>query len=229
MDIEWAKDGITNELFIIQARPETVHSQKNPLIVKEYKIINKGKAITQGDAIGSKVATGIARILKSPDESDKLQPGEIVVTDLTSPDWDPILKNAAAIITNKGGRTSHASIVARELGVPAIVGCGDATEKITDGEMITVSCCEGETGFVYKGKLEFKETELDFSNIKKPETTEVMMIVGDPDKAFKLSFYPNDGVGLMRLEFIITHTIQIHPMALVKFNELKDASVKTEN
>jgi len=226
MDIEWAKDGITNELFIIQARPETVHSQRNPLIVKEYKIITKGKAITQGEAIGSKVAAGIARILKSPDESDKLRPGEIVVTDLTSPDWDPILKNAAAITTNKGGRTSHASIVARELGVPAIVGCGDATEKITDGEMITVSCCEGETGFVYKGKLDFKETELDFTNIKKPETTEVMMIVGDPDKAFKLSFYPNDGVGLMRLEFIITNTVQIHPMALVKFNELTDESVK---
>ena len=226
MDIEWAKDGITNEIFIIQARPETVHSQRNPLIVKEYKILNKGKALTEGEAIGSKVATGVARILQSPEESNKLQPGEIVVTDLTSPDWDPILKNAAAIITNKGGRTSHASIVARELGVPAIVGCGNATEKIIDGEMITVSCCEGETGFVYKGKLDFKETELDFSNIKKPETTEVMLIVGDPDKAFKLSFYPNDGVGLMRIEFIITHTVQIHPMALVKFAELKDASVK---
>ena len=226
MDIEWAKDGITNQLFIIQARPETVHSQKNPLIVKEYKILNKGKVLTQGEAIGSKVAAGIARILQSPDESNKLNPGEIVITDLTSPDWDPILKNAAAIITNKGGRTSHASIVARELGVPAIVGCGDATEKIIDGEMITVSCCDGETGFVYHGKLDYKETELDFSNIKKPETTEVMMIVGDPDKAFKLSFYPNDGVGLMRIEFIITNTVQIHPMALVKFNELKDASVK---
>ena len=226
MDIEWAKDGITNEIFIIQARPETVHSQRNPLLVKEYKLLNKGEAITQGEAIGSKIATGIARILQSPEESDKLQPGEIVVTDLTSPDWDPILKNAAAIITNKGGRTSHASIVARELDVPAIVGCGNATEKITDGEMITVSCCEGKTGFVYKGKLNFKETELDFSNIKKPETTEVMLIAGDPDKAFKLSFYPNDGVGLMRIEFIITHAIQIHPMALVKFNELKDAAVK---
>ena len=188
--------------------------------------MNKGEAITQGEAIGSKITTGIARILQSPEESDKLQPGEIIVTDLTSPDWDPILKNTAAIITNKGGRTSHASIVARELGVPAIVGCGNATEKITDGEMITVSCCEGKTGFVYKGKLNFKETELDFSNIKKPETTEVMLIAGDPDKAFKLSFYPNDGVGLMRIEFIITHAIQIHPMALVKFNELKDAAVK---
>ncbi len=226
MDIEWAKDGITNNLFIIQARPETVHSQRNPLLVKEYKLLDKGEAITQGEAIGSKIATGIGRILQSPEESEKLQPGEIVVTDLTSPDWDPILKNAIAIITNKGGRTSHASIVARELGVPAIVGCGDATDKIIDGEMITVSCCEGETGFVYKGKLNFKETELDFSNIKKPETIEVMLIVGDPDKAFKLSFYPNDGVGLMRIEFIITHAIQIHPMALVKFSELKDPAVK---
>jgi pyruvate, water dikinase len=226
MDIEWAKDGITNEIFIIQARPETVHSQKNPLLVKEYQLINKGEAITQGDAIGSKIATGIARILQSPNESNKLQAGEIVVTDLTSPDWDPILKNAAAIITNKGGRTSHASIVARELGVPAIVGCGNATQKITDGAIITVSCCEGKTGFVYKEKLAYKETALDFSRIKKPETTEVMLIAGDPDKAFQLSFYPNDGVGLMRIEFIITHAIQIHPMALVKFNQLKDAAVK---
>ncbi|MDP4285191.1 MAG: phosphoenolpyruvate synthase [Bacteroidota bacterium] len=226
MDIEWAKDGITRELFIIQARPETVHSQKNPLLVKEYALMDKGERLTSGEAIGSKVVTGIARILKSPEESNKLQPGEIVVTDLTSPDWDPILKNATGIITNKGGRTSHASIVARELGVPAIVGCGDATKKITDGETITVSCCEGKTGFVYKGKLTFKETELDFSNIKKPETTEVMLIAGDPDKAFKLSFYPNDGIGLLRMEFIITHSIQIHPMALVRFDELKDEAVK---
>jgi pyruvate,water dikinase len=226
MDLEWAKDGYTNEIFIIQARPETVHSQKNPLLVTEYKLLNKGQAIAEGEAIGSKVATGIARILHSPEESDKLNKGEIVVTEVTSPDWDPVLKKAAAIITNKGGRTSHASIVARELGVPAIVGCDEATTKIADGEMITVSCCEGETGFVYKGKLVFKEMTLDFSNIKKPETTEVMMIVGDPDKAFKLSFYPNDGVGLMRIEFIITHSVQIHPMALIKFNELKDAAVK---
>ncbi len=226
MDLEWAKDGITNEIFIIQARPETVHSQKNPLVIKEYQLLNKGNSLVEGEAIGSKIATGIARILQSPQEAGKLNPGEIVVTDLTSPDWDPILKNAAAIITNKGGRTSHASIVARELGVPAVVGCGNATEKITDGEMITVSCCEGKTGFIYEGKLNFKETELDFSKIKKPEGTEVMLIAGDPDKAFALSFYPNDGVGLMRIEFIITHAIQIHPMALVKYKELKDDTAK---
>ena len=226
MDIEWAKDGITNEIFIIQARPETVHSQKNPLLVKEYKLSDKGIVLVKGEAIGSKITTGVARFLQSPDEADKLQPGEIIVTDTTSPDWDPILQKASAIITDKGGRTSHASIVAREMGVPAIVGCGDATRTIADGEMITVSCSEGKTGFVYRGKLNFKVTDIDFSNITKPETTEVMLIVGDPDKAFKLSFYPNDGVGLMRIEFIITHSVQIHPMALVKFDKLKDAAVK---
>ena len=226
MDIEWAKDGISNEIFIIQARPETVHSQKNPLLVREYSLINKGKVIVQGEAIGSKAATGIARVLESPKDSHKLKTGEIVVTDLTSPDWDPILKNASAIITNKGGRTSHASIVARELGVPAIVGCGDATKEIADGQMITVSCCEGKTGFVYEGRSDFRETQFDLSKVTKPGKTKVMLIVGDPDKAFKLSFYPNDGVGLMRIEFIITHAIAIHPMALVRFKDLKDASVK---
>jgi pyruvate,water dikinase len=226
MDIEWAKDGITNEIFIIQARPETVHSRKNPLMVKEYTLPEKGIVLARGEAIGSKITTGVARILHSTDEAYKLQPGEIIVTDTTSPDWDPLLQKASAIITNKGGRTSHASIVARELGVPAIVGCGDATAKINDGEMITVSCGEGKTGIVYTGKLNFNITELDFSSIKKPETTEVMLIVGDPGRAFELSFYPNDGVGLMRIEFIITHSVQIHPMALVKFNELKDATVK---
>jgi pyruvate,water dikinase len=226
MDLEWAKDGMTNEMFIIQARPETVQSRRNPLFVKEYRLLDKGIVVLQGEAVGSKITTGVARILKSPEEADKLQAGEIIVTDTTSPDWDPILQKAAAIITNKGGRTSHASIVAREMGVPAIVGCGDATSKIEDGEMITVSCSGGKSGFVYKGKLNFTVTEIDFSNITKPETTEVMLIVGDPDKAFEFSFYPNDGVGLMRIEFMITHSVQIHPMALVKFNELKDAVVK---
>ena len=226
MDIEWAKDGNTNEIFIIQARPETVHSQKDPFKFKEFKLLKKGETVTKGNAIGSKTTCGIARILYSPDDANKLKSGEIIITDLTSPDWDPILKNTIAIITNKGGRTSHASIVAREIGIPAIVGCGDATEKIKDGDLITVSCSEGRTGFVYKGKLDFEETDIDFSDIKKPESTEVMLIAGDPDKAFGLSFYPNDGVGLMRIEFIITHSVQIHPMALVKFNELKDEAVK---
>ena len=231
MDIEWAKDGFTNEIFIIQARPETVHSRKNPKIVKEYRLLPAvggahARVLAQGSAIGSKVAIGVARILASPDDGDKLKKGEIIVTDMTSPDWDPILKKAAAIVTNKGGRTSHASIVARELGVPAVVGCGDASGAIRDGEQITVSCCEGEMGHIYAGALPFEETELDFTNIHTPKATKAMLIVADPDKAFELSFYPNDGVGLMRMEFIINHAIQVHPMALVQFDQLKDAADK---
>jgi pyruvate, water dikinase len=226
MDIEWAKDGITGRLFIIQARPETVQSARNTQMASEYRLLKKAEPLATGQAIGSKVAFGKARILFSPKEGDQLQPGEIVVTDLTSPDWDPILKNATAIVTNKGGRTSHASIVARELGVPAVVGCTNATEKIKDGEFITVSCCEGKTGMIYQGEIPFEILETDFSAVKKPKETEVMLIVGDPDQAFKLSFYPNDGVGLMRLEFIITHFIQVHPMALVRFDLLEDKTVK---
>ncbi|HVZ97869.1 MAG TPA: phosphoenolpyruvate synthase [Chitinophagaceae bacterium] len=226
MDIEWAKDGLTNELFIIQARPETVHSQRNPAIIEQYEIKQKGTVLTSGNAIGEKVATGIARILHSPDDASALNEGEIVVTDITTPDWDPVLKKSAAIITNKGGRTSHASIVAREQGVPAIVGCNNATTAIQDGQQITVSCCEGSTGYVYEGKLSFVKNEIDISRIEKPQSTEVMLILADPDKAFQLSFYPNDGVGLMRMEFIITHFIQAHPMALVNFDALKDGEAK---
>lgn len=226
MDIEWAKDGLTDEIFIIQARPETVHSQKNPMVIKEYKLLERGKVLVQGEAVGSKITTGIARVLHSPHQAGLLKSGEIIIADTTSPDWDPVLQKSSGLITNKGGRTSHAAIVARELGVPAIVGCVDATTKIKDGELITISCSEGKTGIVYEGELNFSITEHDFSNMEKPEKTEVMMIVGDPDNAYELSFYPNDGVGLMRIEFIISHSIQIHPMALVKFNELKDSSVK---
>jgi pyruvate,water dikinase len=226
MDIEWAKDGITNELFILQARPETVHTRRNPLLVKEFSLLTKGPVLAQGEAIGSKITSGIARVLQSSADSSKLAPGEIIVTDLTSPDWDPILKKAGAIITNKGGRTSHASIVARELDVPAVVGCGNATENIKDGQLITICCAEGKTGIIYDGKLKYTEIEHNFSLIQKPQSTEVMLIVGDPDRAFSLSFYPNDGVGLMRIEFIITHFIQIHPMALVNFSTLEDEDVK---
>jgi pyruvate, water dikinase len=228
MDIEWAKDGLTGELFIVQARPETVQSRKNPFLVKEYDLKQKGECLTKGEAVGEHIIAGRARILSSPENAGNLQDGEIIITDITSPDWDPVLKKAAAIITNKGGRTSHASIVARELGVPAIVGTGDATEKIKDGETISVSCCEGKTGFVYRGKVDWTERELDLSNTSLPEHTRPMLIIADPDKAFELSFYPNKGVGLMRMEFIITHFIGIHPMALVKFNELKDPALKKE-
>ena len=226
MDIEWAKDGLTGELFIIQARPETVHSRKNHFIVNEYTLLQKGELLANGEAIGTKLVTGVARILQSPDQADSLQDGEIIVTDLTSPDWDPVLKRSAAIVTNKGGRTSHAAIVARELGVPAIVGTGNATAVISDGELITVSCCEGREGAIYKGNVDYALRELDLSMVKKPENTKVMLIVGDPEKAFELSFYPNDGVGLMRIEFIINHYIQAHPMALINFETLKDKEEK---
>jgi pyruvate, water dikinase len=228
MDIEWAKDGETNELFILQARPETVHSQRKATIFKEYKLLERGKVLVEGDAIGSKIVSGIARVFASPEEANRLKKGEIIVTDMTSPDWDPILKKCSAIVTNKGGRTSHAAIVARELGVAAIVGAEGATKKIKDGDLITVSCGESKTGFVYAGALKFEEKSVDFSDFKMPEQTHPMLIIADPDQAFKWSFYPNNGVGLMRMELIITHFIQIHPMALVKFDELKTPSVKKQ-
>lgn len=224
MDVEWAKDGETQQLFITQARPETVHQDKNQQVHLEYRLKGKGELLTTGSAIGSQIATGVARLLHSPIEGQKLKEGEILVTENTSPDWDPLLKRSGAVITNRGGRTSHAAIVARELGVPAVVGTNDATKKIKNGQEITVSC-EGKTGFVYNGKLEFKKTEIDFSKISLPKT-EVKFILSDPDRAFQLSFFPNNGVGLLRMEFIITHLIKIHPMALLKFSEIKDAGIR---
>lgn len=228
MDIEWAKDGITGEIFIIQARPETVQSRNNPYLLTEYSIVTKSNVLCKGQAVGASIAAGPARILQSPAEAGNIKEGDIIVTDITSPDWDPVLKKAGAIITNKGGRTSHASIVARELGVPAVVGTGCATESITEGQLITVSAAEGKEGLVYEGKLTWKEKATDCSHVIMPRYTDVMMIIADPDKAFKLSFYPNNGVGLMRIEFIITHAVQAHPMALVKFNELKDLDAKAK-
>lgn len=222
MDIEWAKDGVSGKIFIVQARPETVHSRQSPYLQKIFALQEKTTPIATGNAVGEKIATGIARVVASPEESEKIQAGEIVVTDITSPDWDPVLKKSAAIVTNKGGRTSHASIVARELGVPAVVGTGNATTVIKDGDVITVSCAEGKTGFIYNGKLNYTTRDIDFRKITKPASTQVMLIVGDPDQAFKLSFYPNDGVGLMRLEFIITHSVQIHPMALIRPAQITD-------
>lgn len=227
MDIEWAKDGITNELFIIQARPETVHQITNKNIFFEYKLLERSEILAEGNAVGSKIIVSTARILKTPSEADKLQNGEIIVTNTITPDWDPILKKSGGIITNKGGRTSHASIVARELGVPAVVGCGNATETIADGHVITISCAEGKTGYIYKGNLPFQKKEIDFSTIKMPKT-EMKLILADPEKAFQLAAYPNNGVGLLRMEFIITHIVKIHPMALIKFNELKDEFAKKE-
>ncbi|MBP6730769.1 MAG: phosphoenolpyruvate synthase [Chitinophagales bacterium] len=227
MDIEWAKDGNSGQIFILQARPETVHSKKDPYVINEYLMQDKGKLLVQGSAIGSKVSSGIARIINSPAEADRLQQGEVLVTDITNPDWDPILKRASAIITNKGGRTSHAAIVAREMGTNAIVGTIDATQKIKDGDAVTVSCAQGKNGVVYEGLLTWQERQINFRDIKMPETAP-MLILGDPDKAFKYSFYPNCGIGLMRLEFIINSAIRIHPMALVKFDALTDKKVRQE-
>ncbi len=226
MDIEWAKDGQTNELFIVQARPETVQSANtNKLKINTYTLLEKGKELTRGMGLGDKIAAGKARILHSPKESDKLQKGEILVTERTDPDWDPIMKRAAGIITDQGGRTSHAAIVAREVGVAAIVGSLNATKVIKDGQEVTISCADGDTGIIYDGRLKWEEKEIDISSLRKPKT-HPMLILADPDQAFKLSFYPSAGVGLMRLEFVINNSIQIHPMALKRFDRLKDVSVK---
>ncbi|WNH13102.1 phosphoenolpyruvate synthase [Thalassobellus suaedae] len=227
MDIEWAKDGITNTLFITQARPETVHQMRDKNIHIEYKLLEKGTILSQGNAVGSKIKVGKACFLKSPKNAGSLAPNTIIVTDTITPDWDPLLKQVTGIVTNKGGRTSHAAIVARELGVPAIVGCRNATTTITNGETITISCSQGKTGYIYQGELAFKEEKIDFSNIKMP-ATEVKMILADPENAFSLSFYPNNGVGLLRMEFIITHNVKVHPMALVNFDQVKNTSVKKE-
>jgi len=222
MDFEWAKDGINHQLYIIQARPETVHSREKKLQLKSCRLTEKGEVIASGEAIGSMIAAGVARVLSSPAEAGKLRPGDILVTGATSPDWDPILKKVAGIVTNKGGRTSHAAIIARELGVAAIVGVENATNEINDGELITISCAEGKTGNVYRGRLNWKETITDIGNITLPDSPKAQLIVGEPEKAFQLSFYPNQGVGLMRLEFIITNYVKVHPMALVKFDQVTD-------
>jgi len=228
MDIEWAKDGETNEIFIVQARPETVHSQnENKSQFKEYQIKEKGKLICQGIGLGNRITSGIARLLDSPKDINKLNVGEILVTGRTDPDWDPILKKAAGIITDQGGRTSHAAIVAREVGAVAIVGSGNATKTIKDGQLVTISTAEGDTGFVYEGKGTWDEQEIDTSKIEMPKT-KIMLILADPDKAFRYSLFPNNGVGLMRMEFIINNSIRIHPMALHNFDQLKDKAVIKE-
>lgn len=228
MDIEWAKDGDSGKLYIVQARPETVHSKatKQRLAsVRTYQISAKGKKLAEGIALGEQVAFGKARLLRSPQEAHLLQEGEVLVTDITNPDWDPIMKRAAAIVTNKGGRTSHAAIVARELGTVAVVGCGNATDKIHDGDMVTVCCAEGKTGFIYAGKADWTVTEKDISNLKMPQTAP-MLILGDPSLAFQQSFLPNRGVGLLRMEFLITHHIKVHPLALTRFEEITNIGVR---
>lgn len=227
MDIEWAKDGFNGELYIVQARPETVHAKPEKQVHKLFKLSEKSRMITSGIALGDKIAAGKARILNNPLEGDQLQKGEILVTDITNPDWDPVLKKAAAIITNKGGRTSHAAIVARELGTVAVVGTGNATQTIKTGDPITVSCVEGKDGHVYEGILKWTVEEQDFSGLKLPKTA-AMFILADPDRAFELSKYPNKGVGLLRLEFAISNSIRIHPLALCEPERIEDSAIREE-
>lgn len=227
MDIEFALDGRTNELYIIQARPETVQSLKNWQVIEKYRLLKKGKIIISGQSVGSKIGAGVANRMMSVNDINKFKPGQVLVTDMTDPDWEPIMKIASAIVTDKGGRTCHAAIVSRELGIPCVVGTEKASVKIKTGQPVTVDCAGGEEGFVYEGKLNFKVDKTDIKNLKKPKT-KIMMNIAEPDMAFSNSFLPNDGVGLARLEFIINNYIKIHPLALINYNKLTDKTVKAQ-
>lgn len=221
MDIEWAKDGITGELFILQARPETVHAQKGENFIETYELTGgHGAPLTSGVAVGQKIGSGTAHVLLDPSKLNTFKEGEILITTMTDPAWEPIMKRASAIVTERGGRTCHSAIISRELGIPCIVGTGDATEKVRNGTDVTVSCAEGDVGNIYYGKVDFKLTKHKITDTVRPKT-QIMMNVGDPDHAFAVSRLPNDGVGLARLEFIINNHIGIHPMALVNYPNLK--------
>ena len=221
MDMEWAKDGVDGELYMVQARPETVASQRKGSVLEEYHLLDQATAVTQGRAVGARIASGQARVIKGVDQLTEFQPGEVLVSDTTTPDWEPVMKTAAAIVTNRGGRTCHAAIIARELGIPAVVGCADATETIQAGDSITISCAEGDVGRVYPGKLRFEIQETDLSSLKRPKT-EIMINLGNPELAFKTAQLPNDGVGLARMEFIINEYIKAHPMALLHPERVED-------
>lgn len=227
MDIEWAKDGVTGELFIVQARPETVHALQSQQGIETFSLQERSNILVEGKSVGGKISAGVARVIRDAAQIHELEPGEVLVTDMTDPDWEPIMKIAAGIITNRGGRTCHAAIISRELGVPAIVGTRTATSAIETGQMVTVSCAEGEVGYVYEGSLAFSSECLDVCSLERPKT-QIMMNVASPDRAFAFSALPNDGVGLARLEFIITNSIGIHPNALLNFDRLKDKALKRE-
>ena len=222
MDIEWAKDGNTNDLFIVQARPETVHSQKNIATLETYVLEEKSNVIAQGEAVGSKIGQGHVNVIESAANIAQFNEGEVLVTDMTDPDWEPIMKIAGAIVTNKGGRTCHAAIISRELGIPCVIGAGDATSRLSNGQQVTVDCSEG-TGNIYDGLLRYRVDKVELETI--PETkTKIMMNVGTPEKAFQQAQLPNDGVGLAREEFIINSHIGIHPLALLEYEKLKQLS-----
>jgi len=227
MDIEWAKDGETGELFIVQARPETVHAKRKKLAIKEYSFEPRESPLLTGKSVGQGIVSGRVTIVKSLADGYKVQKGDIIVADITNPDWNALLRKAICIVTNKGGRTSHASIVARELGIPAVVGTMIATERLTDGQTITVSCASGDAGAVYSGQLAWEEREIALDNIVDTDTKS-MFILADPQKALLYASYPSDGVGLLRMEFTISNSLQVHPMALVKYDELPAASEKKQ-
>lgn len=218
MDIEWALDGQTQELFIVQARPETVESRSGGQVTERYRLKKPGEVLTSGRAIGQRIGSGTARLVNDIEQMAEVGPGDVLVTDMTDPDWEPVMKRASAIITNRGGRTCHAAIIARELGIPAVVGCGNATSVLKDGEAVTVSCAEGDTGFVYRGKLDFQITQTRTDRM--PDLpVKIMVNVGNPGRAFHFAAIPNGGVGLARLEFIINNTIGVHPRALLEFDD----------
>ena len=226
MDIEWAKDGHTGKLYIVQARPETVKSRGAVNQVERYHLQQRGDVLVEGRSIGHRIGAGTARVVRSIAEMNQFQAGDVLVADMTDPDWEPIMKRAAAIVTNRGGRTCHAAIIARELGVPAVVGCGDATTRITDGSDVTVSCAEGDTGFIYQGLMPFEKITTDLGNMP-PAPLKIMMNVGNPERAFDFAQLPHQGIGLARLEFIIARQIGVHPRALLEY-ERQPADIKAQ-
>jgi pyruvate,water dikinase len=219
MDIEWGKDGETGAIYVLQARPETVQSRAGRSILR-YTLKQRSRTLTRGRAIGQRIGSGPARVVSGAREMSRVQPGDVLVSDMTDPDWEPVMKRAAAIVTNRGGRTCHAAIIARELGIPAVVGCGDATARILDGQPVTVSCAEGDTGVVYDGRLDFEQQRIELDALP-PPPVRIMMNVGNPDRAFDFASIPNHGVGLARLEFIINRMIGVHPRALLEFSTLE--------
>ena len=227
MDIEWAKDGLDGELYILQARPETVASQRRSDRLEHFRLQDTGQVVVSGRAVGARVANARVRVASNAEELNQLQHGEVLVADTTTPDWGSVMRRAAALVTNRGGRTCHAAIVARELNIPAVVGCGDATERLKSGDEVTVACCEGETGNVYAGAVPFTMETTDLSGLTRPQT-KVMVNLGDPNQAFKTAMIPNDGVGLARLEFIITEYVQAHPMALAHPERVSDPAVRQQ-
>jgi len=227
MDMEWAKDGLDGQLYIVQARPETVASQRHGSILESYVLDGVGELLIEGRSVGEKVASGKARVIDSVAHLSQFLPGEVLVADSTTPDWEPVMRTASAIVTNRGGRTCHAAIIARELGVPAVVGTGDAMSVLENGEEVTVSCAEGDSGRVYRGDVAFHVERSDVGDLARP-TTKIMINLGNPDLAFKTSFLPNDGVGLARMEFIISESIQAHPMALLHPEKVQDPEVRAE-